>query len=218
MKNTLTVLPENNKFIIQDISFYLLQLFNLESQNKIIGSELTISFLINHLQLLENSTLKYIEFFYKLDKTIFKIQILKGEQKLYTIFLEDSVNDLDCDIDFENSCVNTGFEFIEKDKDLLEILSLRNKDAKTIQLEMIFLLRKIKEEITELQVLNKEQEEKFIEKEAFTFSFIIEKLGFKNLMLCLFIMSLIQVIFIEPFIQPVIKNISVFFEESFTEH
>jgi hypothetical protein len=216
VKNTLTVIAEQDKFIIQDISFYLLHLFNLENQSKVIGSELPISFLINHLQLLENSTLKYIEFFYRFNKTIFKIQILKGEQSLYTIFLEDSGNDLDLSLDFENSCVNTGFEFIEKDKDLLEILSLRNKDPKTIQLEMIFLLRKIKEEITELQVLNKEQEEKFIEKEAFTFSFIIEKLGFKNLMLCLFVMSLMQVIFIEPFLQPVIKNISVFFEESFT--
>lgn len=216
MKNTITVTCENNTFIIQDISFYLLHLFRLEETSKIIGSELTISFLINHLQLLQNSTLKFIEFFYRLNKVIFKIQILKGESDTYTIFLEESSNDLELSIDFENTCINDSYQFIEKDKDLLEILSLRNKDSKTIQLEMIFLLRKIKEDITELQALNKEQEDKFIEKEAFTLSFIIEKLGFKNLILCLFLMSLIQVIFIEPFIQPVIKNIYTFFEESFT--
>lgn len=218
MKNNITVLSLNNKFIIEDISLYLLHFLNFDTTSKIIGTELTIPFLINHLQLLESSTVKYIEFFYRLENTIFKIQILKAENKQYTISLEDSNINLEISEDFENSYINTSFDFIDKDKDLVEIINLKNKDTKTIQLEMIFLLKKIKEEIKELQNVNEKQEDKFIEKDSLSLSFVIDKLGFKNILLFIFVLSIIESIFIEPFIQPVVKNIATFFEESFTEN
>lgn len=215
MKNTLTIIKKEDKYLILDISVSLINLFGLSFNNypDIKNTELALPFLITHLKLLEISTVNYIEFLYNLKDEIYKIQIVKNENFTFTIFFENSNFKIKSNI-LEDSCLNNYEEFITNDKDLVDVINLKNKSPETINLEMIYLLKKIKEEIIELKASNEEQESKFIEKDAFSLFFILEKLGLKNLILFLFIISLFESIIIEPFLNPMVEKMYEYFEES----
>lgn len=212
MKNTLSVKLRNDKYIISDISIALFPFFNFSSTDKVIGTELKTSFLISYLNLLKNSTINYLEFFYKIEKSIFKIQIIKQENENYILYFEDSgIDEL---THFTQTCNDTIKNFLETDKDLIELINLKNKDLKTYQLEIIYLLKNIREELKELKEKNIEQDDLFIQKENFSLSFIIEKLGVKNLILFLFAISLIESFILEPLIQPIATKLIDNIQES----
>lgn len=207
MKKTLTLYKEKEKFLVKDISPSLLNILKkIQEDNSFDkGSEMTPSFLLTHLKLLEKSTVNYINFLYPLEENVLQIQIIKKKEGTFIIFLESSFLNNEKEV-IEKSYLTNYENFLEKDKKVIDILNLKNRDPEIIQLEIIYLLKKIKEELKELKEKHEKQEEKFIEKEIFTLSYIIDKLGIKNIIIVLFCLSTIESLVIEPFLQPIVES------------
>lgn len=219
MKKTLTVLKKNNKFLIQDISTSLLKIFELDTNqlDSIKNTELVTPFLVNHLKLLDSSTINFIEFLYNLETKIYKIKINREDSFLFTIYFEDSYVYFPKP-ELEKDCLNNYEEFIVNDQDLIDTINLKDKKPEIINLEMIYILKKIKEEIKEIKLNNDNQDDRFIEKDSFSLSFIIEKLGIKNIILLLFLLSLIESFIIEPFLHPIVNKVYEQVEDSLFEN
>lgn len=218
VKRTLSVAKKESDFYIIDISISLLKIFDIDESchPDLKNTKLELPFLISYLHLLDSSTINYLELFYDIKGEMFTIQIVKKDDTNYLIFFDSAIFNKKDDC-FAESCFTNYSEFTTNDKDLLDVIKLKNKTPETINLEMIYLLKKIQEEVKELKENDSAQENKFIEKEIFSLPFLIAKLGFRNLILFLFAISLIESFIIEPFLQPVVNQVKDHLENSLIE-
>lgn len=217
MKNIINVLDNDTSFNISDISLDALKIFELEKKDytNLENMELAIPFLVNYLKLLKHSTTTFIEFLYNIDNIIYKFKIVKEpfKDKEYIIYFEDTSLKIKTQSVTE-SFVKDYLDFTSTDKNLLDILDLQNKDPQTINLEVIYLLKNIQEELKQLKSRDEEHENQFIEKKEFSIFYVIEKLGIRNLILFLFVISLIESFILEPLILPIANQLKENIQES----
>ena len=217
MKNIINVLDNDTSFNISDISLDALKIFGLEKKDytNLKNMELAIPFLVSYLNLLKHSTTTFIEFLYNIDNIIYKFKIVKEplKNKEYIIYFEDTSLKIKTQSVTE-SFVKDYLDFTSTDKNLLDILDLQNKDSQTINLEVIYLLKNIQEELKQLKIRDEEHENQFIEKKEFSIFYVIEKLGIRNLILFLFVISLIESFILEPLILPIGNQLKENIQES----
>lgn len=216
---------ELEKYLIVDISPYILRLFDIQgSVEGLLNSVLSLPTLIKYLDLVRKSNIHYVEFLYDIKDFRYTVKIVE-EKKVYTIIFE-SVFSNTKDIDIQEQSIDIDDSFfadvegvLTNDKTISEIFALRNATQENINLEILYVVKKVQEQLTELKEDYKEKhdsydrkidaiEENYLRKDEFTFYYFLEKIGVKKLLVFIFLISFVETIVIEPFIVPILKQIS----------
>jgi hypothetical protein len=233
MKTTLSLEynADSDSFLICDISLELAILLDFDENklNELKGKDLTISYLTSYLRLIKQSNISFLEFFYRIKKTLYQIKILKKDDSFFIVFFENidlhkfyempnleiqSLDDKRLTSEFHKDYTKV----IKEDQDLVELLNAKAKDKETIDLEILFLMRKLKDDLeqikTEIKSIHQETnrqidniESTFLRKVDFNLVYLVAQTGIKKIFFFLLFISLIETMLFEPLLQPLMKNI-----------
>lgn len=211
------------QYLIVDISPFILRLFEIEGTVEgLLGMNLSLPTLVSYLNLVRNSTIHYIEFLYDIDEHRYTVKIVE-EKEVFTIIFES----LFCNIKEGKSSepiIHIDDEFLKdveglftNDKTISEIFALRNATQENVGLEILYVVKKVQEQLEELKINNNKQcsiyddrlkqvEENYIKEKDLDVYYVLAKIGFKKFIILIFILSLIETTMIEPFILPIINQ------------
>lgn len=212
------------QFIIVDISPFILRLFDIEGTVEgMINSPIVLPTLVSYLNLVRNSTIHFIEFVYDINESHYTVKIVE-EKNCYTVVFESLFSHIKEITPFE-PVPNIDDTFLQdvqglftNDKTISEIFALRNATQENVDLEILYVVKKVQEQLMELKEDYKERwrkyeekieeiEDEYVKSEDLSVFYFLHKIGVKNLIVLLFILSIIETLFLEPFILPIINQV-----------
>lgn len=214
----------SQQYFILDISPFILQIFEIDrSAEDTIGCPLSLPLLLKYLNLLRLSPIHYIEFVYPIRDVSYTAKIVE-EKNVYTIIFE-SIFQKPKNVDLskgtesiDNTFLSDVEDLFTNDKTISEIFAMRNATQENINLEILYVVKKIQEQFEEFKEESKEAkteinarlkslEDNYVKTTDFNFYFFLSKIGLKRLVLFIFIFSIIETLIIEPFITPFINQV-----------
>lgn len=216
MKMSLSVQWNGKGYVIMDISPAVLRLLNITGKTEdVIGADLVLPLCIKYLDLIRKSPIHYMEVLYPIGEISYTVKIVE-DNKNYTLFFESlfcpvsSIQETDIDNSFFDDVNN----ILSNDKTITEIFALRNASKENINLEILYTVKKMQEDVTEIKQDYKHSFDKidkeidlikatYIKEEVLTFYYVLEKIGIKKFIVFLFIVTLLETIVFQPLINPI---------------
>lgn len=225
VKSNLNVRWDENlgQFLIVDISPFILRLFGIEGTVEgMINNPIVLPTLVSYLNLVKNSTIHFIEFLYDIDDLRYTVKIVE-EKDCYTIIFESlfcNVKDIGITEpipDIDDTFLHDVEGLFTNDKTISEIFALRNATQENVELEILYIVKKVQEQLEEwkTEYQNKSSvaekrlddfEDEYIKEKDLDFYYVLGKVGIKRLIILLFVLSIIETTAIEPFITPIINQ------------
>jgi len=221
MKSSLSVRWDKSEYVIVDVSPAVLKILDINSKAEdVIGNPLSLPLCIKYLDLVRKSPIHYMEVLYPIKEVSYTVKIVE-EGQLFTLYFES----LFCPVSpkiYSSSIDNSFFEDVEEmisnDKTITEIFSLRNASKENINLEILYIVKKLEEELKNLKKdavtvhdnIHKEIEDikqNYVKDADINFYYVLERIGVKKFIIFLFIIAVIESVLLEPFIAPILKQI-----------
>lgn len=227
MKANLEVYWDNKTktYEIKNISSVMFKIFGFDGDtSSVIGTTLSIPKLISHLDMLRDSTVQFIEFLYTIGIKTYSVKIVKDSPIsfliLFSFLVEETIYE---PIDYDKDTSIEFFEGAEKiltnDKALDYTYNFRDRSKDEINLEVLYTVRAIKEQIKEdraeiLQRLiiqtdkiNILEKESISQKDISIFN-LIKLLGIGWMLLFILCMALFNQLIAYPLTKPIVNFIT----------
>lgn len=204
---------KSDSFIIKDYSEDILDIFGFNEDEELFGTDFQYPGIMSLLHIVNTHNMSHIESNFNIANASYITKIYCVSSTMFNIVFQpraysaelariEKPSNSESLIDdyFIHELPNDFEEFYSNDKDLEEIIKLKDKDAATLNLEQIYLLNKIRDRLKDL-------EDNMVSEEDFSMSALLVRFGLKNIILFLLVMSIVETLLLERLIEPTIDII-----------